>query len=114
MFIWEELLHDVPLYRKLKKRQMNIVYIAGSVIVLLWLIGGIYRHLRGRNKVVHAVENNCTGCKRCLKWCKHKVLEMVSDETGTHIAVKYPDKCTACGDCVSICKFNALEIVERK
>jgi NAD-dependent dihydropyrimidine dehydrogenase PreA subunit len=93
---------------------MNIVYIAGGTIALLWLIGGINRHRRGKNKVVHAIENNCIGCKRCLKWCKYKVLEMVSDENGTRIAVKHPDKCTACGDCVSTCKFNALEIVERK
>jgi NAD-dependent dihydropyrimidine dehydrogenase PreA subunit len=93
---------------------MNTVYIVAGTILVLWTIGGVHRHRRGKNKVVHVVENNCTGCKRCLKWCKHKVLEMVSDENGTRIAVKYPDKCTACGDCIGVCKFNALEMVKRQ
>lgn len=89
-------------------------YIIGA-IVALWFIGGVYRHLQGKNKVVHVVEGKCTGCKRCVtnvRKCKHNVLELVSDESGQHIVVKYPDKCTACGDCVSICKFNALELVK--
>ncbi len=94
---------------------MNVVLYIGSAIVTLWLIGGIYRQKQGRNKVVYAVKGNCTGCKRCvtnLRKCKYNVLELVCDENGKHIVVKYPDKCTACGDCVSICKFKALELVE--
>jgi NAD-dependent dihydropyrimidine dehydrogenase PreA subunit len=93
-----------------------IYYIVGAIIVF-WLIGGLYRHLRGRNKVIHAVEGKCTGCKRCLtnmRKCKHNVLELVSDENGTHIVVQYPDKCTACGDCVGICKFHALELIQKE
>jgi NAD-dependent dihydropyrimidine dehydrogenase PreA subunit len=41
------------------------------------------------------------------------VLEVVEDEAGRRVAVKYPDKCTACGDCLSKCKFNALKLIER-
>jgi NAD-dependent dihydropyrimidine dehydrogenase PreA subunit len=92
---------------------MNIVYIVGAII-LFWLFGGICRRLHNRNNVIHVIENNCTGCKYCLKKCFHKVLEIVSDENGRHVIVKYPDKCTACGDCMCACKFNALEVVKQK
>ncbi|GHU68925.1 hypothetical protein FACS189413_06870 [Bacteroidia bacterium] len=95
---------------------MNVgFYIAGAIVVL-WFIGGIYKHLRGRKKTVKVITANCTGCKRCLtnmRKCKYNVLELVSDENGKYIVVKYPDKCTACGDCVSLCKFNALELVKK-
>jgi ferredoxin len=40
-------------------------------------------------------------------------LEMVRNETGAHVAVKYPGKCTACGDCSGKCKFDALKLIER-
>jgi NAD-dependent dihydropyrimidine dehydrogenase PreA subunit len=91
-------------------------YIAGAILGI-WFIGGFYRHIQGKHKVVHVVEGKCTGCKRCLTnmmKCKHNVLELADDEKGKHIVVKYPDKCTACGDCVGICKFKALELVNLK
>jgi NAD-dependent dihydropyrimidine dehydrogenase PreA subunit len=91
---------------------MNVVYIVVGVIIFLWLCGGIYRHLRGKNKILRAIENNCTGCKRCLKMCRHKALDVINDENGVHITVD-PDKCTSCGDCIGVCKFNALELVNR-
>lgn len=95
---------------------MNVGFYIGGAIVALWCIGGIYKHLHGRNKTVQVVDGNCTGCKHCLtnmRKCKHNVLELVSDETGKHIVVKYPAKCTACGDCVSLCKFKALKLVRK-
>jgi NAD-dependent dihydropyrimidine dehydrogenase PreA subunit len=97
---------------------MNVVYYIGGMIVALWLIGGIIRQKKGKNKVIHAVEDNCTACKRCItnmRKCKHNVLELVSNDNGKQcIEVKYPDRCTACGDCVGLCKFSALELVEKK
>ncbi|WP_349869048.1 4Fe-4S dicluster domain-containing protein [Bacteroides cellulosilyticus] len=48
-----------------------------------------------------------------MKRCHHKVLDLVNDSTGVHIAVEYPERCTACGDCVTVCKFNALELIDR-
>ncbi|MDR2121305.1 MAG: 4Fe-4S dicluster domain-containing protein [Tannerella sp.] len=90
-----------------------VYYIVGGM-VLLWMLGGIHRHRRGRNKVARVIEANCTGCACCLKWCNHKALEPVSDENGKRIAVKHPDKCTGCGKCVAACKFNALEITTRE
>ena len=87
-------------------------YIVGAVVAL-WIIGGISRHVRGRGKVVRIIAENCTGCRKCLKRCRHHVFEMVKDEQGTHVIVKNPNKCTACGDCVNSCKFNALGIVDK-
>jgi NAD-dependent dihydropyrimidine dehydrogenase PreA subunit len=89
-----------------------LYYIVGTIIAL-WLTGSIYRHLRGRGKIIHIIENNCTGCRKCLKMCRRDVLEAVKDEKGTHVAVKNPDNCSACCDCMHACKFKALELIEK-
>ena len=92
---------------------MTIVYIS-LVILLLVLIGGkLHRKKKGRNRLVHVIEKNCTRCRSCVKKCNHNVLDLVKDEKGTHIELKNPDNCTGCGDCISVCRFNALELVQR-
>ncbi|MDR0574299.1 MAG: 4Fe-4S dicluster domain-containing protein [Tannerella sp.] len=83
-----------------------------GTLLLLCISGNLHRRQKNRNSVISVVENNCTGCGRCVKRCSRRVLEMVRNET-IYIAVKYPDKCTACGDCLSRCKFSALKLVER-
>jgi NAD-dependent dihydropyrimidine dehydrogenase PreA subunit len=93
---------------------MNIVYIIVASVVLLWLVGGIYRTIRGRNKLIHVVESSCTGCQRCIKRCPHRVLEALKEEHKVRIVVKNPNKCSACGDCIGVCKFNALELIAKK
>jgi ferredoxin len=89
---------------------MNTTIILIASVVGLWIIGNIYRNLRGKGKIIHVIEANCTGCKRCIKKCKHSVLDITGDATGSYIFVRLPDKCDACGDCVGVCKFNALEL----
>jgi NAD-dependent dihydropyrimidine dehydrogenase PreA subunit len=91
---------------------MNIDIILGIVLVL-WIAGGTYRHIKGRNKIIHVDESNCTGCQRCVKRCTHKVLEALKEEDKVRIVVKNPAKCSACGDCMGVCKFNALELISK-
>lgn len=91
---------------------MKIVYFIGA-LVALWIIGGIIRRRRRRGKIIRCNTESCTNCKKCLKYCRHNVLEAVKNEKGTHIVVKNPANCTACGDCLRACKFGALKIVEQ-
>ncbi|MDR1342435.1 MAG: 4Fe-4S binding protein [Prevotellaceae bacterium] len=92
---------------------MKTLYCALGALIVLWLAGSIYRHIRRRGKIIHVAEGRCTGCKKCLKRCRREVLEAVKDEKGVHVVVKNPDSCTACGDCVDACKFKALELAEK-
>ncbi|MDR1644456.1 MAG: 4Fe-4S dicluster domain-containing protein [Tannerellaceae bacterium] len=92
---------------------MNVVYISIGIVISLWIFGNLHRRRKRRGKIIHVVENHCTGCRRCIKRCTRSVLEMIEDETGIHATVKYPGKCTACGDCLGKCKFNALKLIER-
>ncbi|MDR0713231.1 MAG: 4Fe-4S dicluster domain-containing protein [Bacteroidales bacterium] len=92
---------------------MNVAYIGVGTLLLLWIFGNLYRRRKNWNKVICVIASNCTCCGRCLKRCSRHVLASVRNETGTQVAVKYPDKCTACGDCLSKCKFDALKLVER-
>jgi NAD-dependent dihydropyrimidine dehydrogenase PreA subunit len=92
---------------------MSIVYWIIGAVLLLWFVGGIHRRRRGRNRTIRVIEENCTGCQRCVRRCSRRVLEAVKTETGMRVVVKNPDRCTACGDCIGKCKFNALELVER-
>ncbi|MDR0733294.1 MAG: ferredoxin family protein [Dysgonamonadaceae bacterium] len=91
---------------------MNTYIVVGSVL-LLWIAGGFYRRRKNRNKVIYVDKNNCVGCRRCVKRCTRRVLEMAEDEAGKRAVVKYPDKCSACGDCRRKCKFDALKLIER-
>ena len=89
------------------------IYLILAGLLLLIFFAYWQRGKRAKNKVIRVIDERCTQCGRCVKKCRHKVLEIVKDETGTRIVVN-PQKCTACRDCVIICKFNALELVERK
>lgn len=60
------------------------------------------RNKQAKNKVVRVIYNNCTGCQRCLKKCGREIFDMVNDETGVHIVMKYSEKCTACEDCIAV------------
>lgn len=92
---------------------MNTLYTVLACVFLL-IILSFFRSKRAKSRVVRVVDDKCTGCRRCLKICRHRALEIVDDETAPHIFVKYPKKCTACGKCIAVCKFEALELVDRK
>lgn len=90
-----------------------MVYFIGA-LVALWIIGGTIRHIRRRGKIIRCNTDRCTGCKKCLRYCRHRALEAITDENGTYVFLKYPANCTACGDCLRACKFGAIELVEQK
>ncbi|MDR3198076.1 MAG: 4Fe-4S dicluster domain-containing protein [Planctomycetaceae bacterium] len=92
---------------------MNAALYIGGVIIVLWFTGGIYRHVRRRGKIIHVIDDNCTGCKRCLKMCRRNVLASASEENSSHIVVKNHLRCSSCGDCVGACKFKALKLIEK-
>ena len=92
---------------------MNTLYIISASVILLVILS-YFRNKKAKSKIVRVITDNCTGCKRCLKICRHKALEIVIEEDVAHVVLKNPQKCTACEKCVALCKFNALEIVERE
>jgi NAD-dependent dihydropyrimidine dehydrogenase PreA subunit len=98
-------------FAAIKSKEMNTLYIVSAV--LLYILGALYRSKRAKKKVIHVINENCTGCGLCARRCSRRVLEVIRDENGKRVVVKKPDKCTACGDCIPKCKFNALEMVER-
>ena len=87
--------------------------IAGAVVIL-WIVGGIFRHHRGKNKTIRVVEEKCTGCQRCLTKCKHRVLKRGDNKKGAKVYPESPNSCTGCEDCLSACKFDALELILRQ
>jgi len=91
---------------------MNI-YIASAIIAIL-VVGYLYRSKQAKNKVIRVIDDNCTGCGRCMKRCRRNALEISNDGTKKQVVVKYPEKCTACSDCVAVCKFKALVLENRK
>ena len=79
---------------------------------MLWLTIKIIHRIQRKNKVIFVVADNCKNCGKCVKACRHNVLELKRYEH-FRLEIKNLDKCTACGDCLRVCKFNALEIIEK-
>ena len=44
-----------------------VVYIAMEALLLLCILGNLHRRRKNGNRVISVVENNCTGCGRCVK-----------------------------------------------
>ena len=92
---------------------MTKYIIIGSSLIAIVVLS-YFRNKRAKNKIVHVIEGKCTGCRRCLKKCRNKALEVVSGDAGLRVALGYPEKCAACRDCILVCRFDALELVTRK
>jgi NAD-dependent dihydropyrimidine dehydrogenase PreA subunit len=89
-----------------------VLYILCAIIVILSIVG-FYHHRRGHDKIIHVIDDNCTGCRTCLKKCRRNVLELTSKKARSRIVVKNPLNCTGCGDCVTACKFEALKLMKK-
>ncbi len=64
--------------------------------------------------VVEFIEDNCIGCKLCLKSCPYDGIDMVEVPGKKKPVARKNDSCTECGACVSSCKFEAIESDEVK
>lgn len=51
---------------------------------------------------VRLLEDNCTGCRLCLRACPYGAIDMVEGKAS------FNDNCTQCGACASSCNFGAI------
>lgn len=54
--------------------------------------------------------NKCVECGKCVKICRHRVLEMIMTENGKQAIARNTIRCTGCGKCVVICPQRAIGI----
>ncbi|MHB0915283.1 MAG: DUF362 domain-containing protein, partial [Thermoleophilia bacterium] len=58
--------------------------------------------------------SECSGCKRCPKWCPEDAIAMVpgqgKDPSVKNVARIDDDKCIGCGECVAVCPTDAIAI----
>lgn len=92
---------------------MKIIIVVSLVLIVLFIVKEFFRKKNQDNKIIHINQEKCTGCRVCIKKCRHDVLAMVKDENGLHVEIQNPQNCTACNDCVRACKFQALSLIER-
>ncbi len=89
-----------------------IFFIVSGVILVLSLVW--VRSRQRRKYVIHVKIDQCRGCKRCVRRCRHHVLEVLGKkENHPYTVVKNPSQCTACKHCIAECRFNALTLVKR-
>lgn len=55
----------------------------------------------------HIVEENCTGCKVCVKNCAHGAIVVGTDKIAR---IDY-EKCVGCGQCVAVCQYDSAQVV---
>ncbi|MDR0686004.1 MAG: 4Fe-4S dicluster domain-containing protein [Dysgonamonadaceae bacterium] len=90
-----------------------MIYICIGIIIFLWITVGFSRRRRRRRKIIFVSDCICVGCRRCVRRCRHDVLEALKGERGTRVTVKRPERCTACGKCIDKCMYGALKLIER-
>jgi uncharacterized Fe-S center protein len=56
------------------------------------------------------IEENCTGCKICEKYCAHDAVKVGKDKIA-HIDY---EKCVGCGQCVAVCQYDSARVVWQK
>jgi hypothetical protein len=53
------------------------------------------------------VNENCTGCRVCEKYCAHGAIQVGADKIA-HINY---ETCTGCGQCVAVCQYDSAQVV---
>jgi uncharacterized protein len=52
-------------------------------------------------------EENCTGCKVCMKYCAQEAILVGTDKIAR---IDY-EKCVGCGQCVAVCQYDSAHVV---
>lgn len=66
--------------------------------------GKLFLHSGSSPKIV---EENCTGCRICEKFCNYGAIKVGKDKIA-HIDY---DKCTGCGQCIAVCQYDSAQVV---
>ncbi|MCM1312060.1 MAG: ferredoxin family protein [Bacteroides sp.] len=92
----------------------TVIIVLSSIFIGLQIIHFI-RHRQRRNYRICVDKDKCKGCTRCVRRCRHKVLDIEKqDGVRPYATVKKPSQCTACAHCINECKFNALKLVKKE
>lgn len=61
-------------------------------------------------RVPNVIDENCTGCDRCVSVCLPNAFELVKAEHNKagHVVSIHPDNCVGCGHCLQVCPSEAL------
>ena len=54
-------------------------------------------------------QETCTGCRKCVDFCKYNALAMMLDEV-----MVFPEICHSCGGCEIVCPVNAITEKDRE
>ncbi|MCM1177128.1 MAG: 4Fe-4S dicluster domain-containing protein [Clostridium sp.] len=90
---------------------MKTMVVLAISMLAAWLVGGSISSTKRKGRIINTIPQNCIGCRSCIRSCQEKVLEAVTDNSGTHISIAHPEKCKACGHCISSCRYGALEFI---
>jgi len=75
-----------------------------------------YEHPVHTSNFIAGVEENCSGCGRCLPSCPVKVITLQAEQpdgSGRRRAVIDEELCLGCGVCVRNCRLSALSMRSR-
>lgn len=77
---------------------------------------GPYQAINSSNFICSIVEENCTGCQKCVDVCPVEALSMVSKNlpnSKQKLAQLVEENCIGCGVCARVCNFEAIEMNQR-
>lgn len=74
--------------------------------------------INSSNFICHVIDENCTGCMKCVDVCPVEALSMVSANDPKHkkkkIALLNEENCIGCGVCARVCSFDAIAMNPRE
>ncbi|MDR0754785.1 MAG: 4Fe-4S dicluster domain-containing protein [Prevotellaceae bacterium] len=71
-----------------------------------------WRQLRQSREIIYVVSQECVGCRRCAKICRHRVLSMIAVENKTYAAACRQERCSKCCKCIAVCPEKAIRLVK--
>ena len=79
--------------------------------------GGSSQAINSSNFIARVIEEECTGCGRCVDVCPVEALSLVSKHSTSKkrkVAKLLEENCIGCGVCVRVCKPDAIVMDKRE
>jgi uncharacterized protein (DUF362 family)/ferredoxin-like protein FixX len=104
----DDIIYDGPDLERVIKHDFRRILQSRLSNIAVRFVTGRVRMLRRLERRPVFIQENCTGCRKCITICPMKAIEMHKNRTN-HVILT-DSKCIRCFCCSEVCPSNAVEI----